>query len=175
MVAMPSDRALWAEFSFEPPTGAALDALYVARPELRSWIGGLLGVSIGGMVLGIVTAITGSHLFVWAGCLAVGALALAVLGWWALSQCQGSVFAAGPGTARVDDHGLLVRQGGADPVLLPWSSLRGWGETDKIIVLLPQARSGRPLHVIPATAIASSTDAAAFRELLHWHLGRPKP
>jgi hypothetical protein len=172
---MAAERALRAEFSYEPRTAAALDALYVARPELRGKIAALLGVSIAGMVLGLVTAVSGGHVFVWAGCIAFGALALAVLGWWALTQSQGSVFAVGPGTAYVDDHGLLVRPAAGEPTLLPWSSLRGWGETDTVIVLFPNVRTGRPLHIIPAAAVQSSDTAPVFRELLQWHLGKPKP
>jgi hypothetical protein len=172
---MPAERVLQAEFSYRPRAGAALDALYVAHPEMRGKIAALLGTSIAGMVLGLGTALTGGHLFVWATCLVLGTLALVVLGWWALAQSHGSVFLAGPGTAYVDDRGLLVRPAHAEPTLLPWSSLRGWGETDKVIVLFPNVRSGRPLHVIPSSAVESSNTAPIFRELLRWHLGKPKP
>jgi hypothetical protein len=171
---VPAERALEAEFSFEPHVGATLDALYVARPELRGKIAGLLGVSSAGMVAGVVTAIRGAHLFLWVGFLAFGALALGVLAWWALSQCHGSVFASGPGTVYADDHGLLVRPAGGEPARLPWSSLRGWVENERVVVLLPAGRSGRPLHAIPAGAIEASDSALVFRELLLWHLGKPK-
>jgi hypothetical protein len=108
------------------------------------------------------------------GCLAFGVLALALLGWWALMQGRGSAFAAGPGTVHVDDRGLLVRPTGSAPSLLPWSALRGWTENDKVLVLFPAGRSGRPLHVIPADAVATSDSALVFRDLLLWHLGKPK-
>jgi hypothetical protein len=216
---MPAERELRAEFTYRPRPGAAIDALYIAHPELRGKIMALLGVSITGMVLGLGTAVTGGQPVVWAACLALGSLALAMLGWWALAQSHGSVFAAGPGTVYVDDNGLLVRPahngplerpahagllvrpahngqlmrpahdgqlmrsayGGpgrsapAEPALLPWSSLRGWSETDKVIVLFPNVRCGRPLHVIPSRAVESSDTAPIFRELLRWHLGKPKP
>ena len=217
---MPAERALQAEFFYRPRPGAALDALYLAHPELRGKITALLGASIVGMVLGLGTAVTGGDLFVWAGCLVLGSLALVALGWWALTQSYGSVFVAGPGTVYADDNGLLVRpahsgplerpahsgplvrpahvgplehpahvgplvhtgQAGSlgrsartEPTLLPWSSLRGWSETNKVIVLFPNARSGRPLHVIPSAAVESSDTAPIFRELLRWHLGKPKP
>jgi hypothetical protein len=171
-VHMPAQRYVQAEFAFEPRTSAALDALYVARPEHRGRIAALLGASVAGMVLGVGAALTGAHLLVWAACLLLAALALAVLGWWALTQCHGSLFSAGPGTAFVDDHGLLVRVGGGHPVLLPWSTLRGWAQTEKVIVLLPHA--GRPLHVIMSAAVEAAGSSAAFRELLVWHLGQPK-
>jgi hypothetical protein len=170
-----AERALRAEFSYRPRTTAVLDALYVAHPEHRGRISGLLGAAIAGMILGIGTAVGGAHPLLWALCLAVAALALAVLGWWALIQCHGSVLTAGPGVVHVDDHGLLVRSHGAPPALVPWSSLRGWGETDKVIVLFPDTPTGRPLHVIPAAAVRTSASAAVFRELLQWHLGKPKP
>lgn len=187
---MSAERALQAKFFYQPRPGAVLDALYLAHPELRGKITALLGTSIVGMVLGLGTAVTGGDLFVWAGCLVLGSLALVALGWWALTQSYGSVFIAGPGTVYADDNGLLVRpaptgplaHGGlsthtaqAEPALLPWSSFRGWSETDKVIVLFPNVRSGRPLHVIPSTAVESSGTAPAFRELLRWHLGKPKP
>jgi hypothetical protein len=190
---MPAKPVLRAEFSYRPRPGAAIDALYVAHPELRGKIAALLGISIVGMVLGLGTAITGAQLFVWASCLVLGSLALVVLGWWAMAQSHGSVFVTGPGTVYVDDRGLLVRpahgdlsvrtaHGGpmarsayAEPTLLPWSSLRGWSETDKVIVLFPNVRRGRPLHVIPSCGVDSSDTAPIFRELLRWHLGKPKP
>lgn len=170
---MPAERALQAEFSYEPRVGATLDALYLARPELRDRIAALLGASLAGMLAGVVTAVGGAHLFVWLGCFAFGVLALLVLVWWALLQGRGSVFAAGPGTVHVDDAGLLVRQAGA-PTLMPWSSLRGWSENDRVIVLLPASTSGRPLHVIPAGAVEASATALVFRQLLEWHLGKAK-
>jgi|SRR5215470_13142918 len=198
---MPAERVLlWAEFSYQPRAAAAIDALYLAHPEMRGKITTLLGISVAGMVFGLGAAVIGGHLFAWAACLVLGSLALVVLGWWALTQSFGSVF-AGPGTVYVDDNGLLVRPAHGNPLgrsahggplgrpaydgplvrpahtaptLLPWSSLRGWGETDKVIVLFPNIRSGRPLHVIPASAVESSGAAPVFRELLRWHLGKPK-
>lgn len=172
---MAAERVLRAEFSHEPRAIAALDALYVARPDQRNTITGLLGVAIVGMILGVLTAIGGATVLLWAMCLVVAALALVALGWWAHAQCHGSVFGAGPASVHVDDHGLLVRPDGARPVLVPWSSLRGWGESDKVIVLFPDSPGGRPLHVIPASAVQSPAAAAVFRELLRWHLGKPKP
>ena len=163
-----------AEFSFEPHASTALDALYLARPELRGKVALLLGISIAGMVAGMVTAIAGADLAVWATFLAFGPLALMARGWWALMQCRGSVFAASPGTVYIDDHGLLVRPVSGEPSLLPWSTLRGWAESERIIVLLPCGRSGRPLHVIPASAVEASETALVFRDLLLWHLGKPK-
>lgn len=171
---MATEGVLRAEFSYRPRTADALDALYVAYPRQRDKISGLLGVSIIGALLGVVAAIAGAAVPVWVTCLMVAALALVALGWWALAQCRGSVFSAGPAMVHVDDRGLLVRPAGAHGALVPWSSLRGWGETDRVIVLFPGERSG-PLHVIPAAAVRSSESAAAFRELLQWHLGKPKP
>ena len=172
---MPAERDLRAEFSYRPRATAPIDALYLAHPELRGKIATLLGTAIAGMVLGLGTAVIGGQLLVWAACLVLGSLALVVLGWWGLAQSQGSVFAAGPGTVHVDDRGLLVSTANAEPTLLPWSSLRGWSETAKVIVLFPNVRCGRPLHVIPSAAIECSATAPIFRELLRWHLGRPKP
>jgi hypothetical protein len=171
---VPAERALQAEFSYEPRVSATLDALYVARPDLRDRIATLLGASLAGMLAGVVTAVSGAHLFVWLTCLAFGVLALLALVWWALLQGRGSVFAAGPGTVHADDCGLLVRQAGGSPTLMPWSSLRGWSENDRVIVLLPASVAGRPLHVIPAGAVESSDTAPVFRQLLEWHLGKAK-
>ena len=171
---MAADRVLRAEFSYRPRATAALDALYLARPQQRARIRGLLGTAIVGMVIGVLAAVSGAVVWLWAVCLVVAALALAVVGWWALTLCQGSVFGTGPGTVHVDDHGLLVRPAGGEPVLVAWSSLRGWAQTDTVVVLFPDTPSGRPLHVIPAPDVRISASAGVVRELLHWHLGRPR-
>ena len=182
---MTADRLLSTEFAYRPRTAAALDALYVARPGQRSRVAALLGVAIAGTVLGVVLAIAGAAVAVWGSWLVLAALALVVLGWWALTQCQGSVFAAGPGIVHIDDNGLRVHRAGAparpadapdgEPVLVPWSSLRGWGETDKVIVLFPAEPADRPLHVIRVADLPAGEPVRVVRELLHWHLGKPKP
>jgi len=168
-----TDRAEPVEFSFEPSTLAMFDAFYLAYPELRPRMAALLGVSVAGTAAGTLLAVAGADPVFWLGSFLVTVLALGVLGWWALSRCRGSVFAAGPGTARTDDQGLLVRPTDAKPTLLPWSALRGWVASDRLVVLLPGGRTRRPLHVIPTDVFDDEADAETFRDLLRWHLGQP--
>lgn len=163
-----------AEFSFEPRHFLVLDAVYLARPELRRRMMALLVLSGISLLATVVIAVAGAHLLLWLACLAVGLAALCMLAWWALGQTRGSVFVAGPATVHVDDHGLLVRHVGGEPSLLAWSALRAWGETPAALVLFPASRSGRPLHVIPAGDVERSDAAEDLRDLLRWHLGKPR-
>jgi hypothetical protein len=169
-----SDGAVAIEFSFQPRTLAAFDALYVVQPQRRVWIGLLLGVAVAGSFAGIAFAVAGSGAAIWLSCLAVAILALGGLTWWALLQIQGSPFAIGPGSVVVDDHGLQVRPTYSEPQLVEWLKLRGWARTDRFIVLLPDNEKGRPLHIIPLDSFDNESDLVAFKDLVRWHLGKPK-
>jgi hypothetical protein len=162
------------EFSFEPRNFAAFDALYVVKPQRRAKIGLLLGIAVAGAFAGVAFAVAGSGAGLWLPCLALAALALGTLAWWALSQLQGSPFAIGPGSVVADDHGLLVQPTYSVPQMIEWSKLRGWARTDKFIVLLPADPSGRPLHIIPLDSFDNDRDLTAFKDLVRWHLGKPK-
>jgi hypothetical protein len=162
------------EFSFQPRNFAAFDALYVVKPQRRAKIGLLLGVAVGGGFAGIAFALAGSGAGLWLTCLAIAVLSLGVLVWWALSQLQGSPFATGPGSVVVDDHGLLVRPTYSPQQMVEWSTLRGWARTEKFIVLLPKDPAGRPLHIIPLDSFGNEHTLNAFKDLVRWHLGKPK-
>jgi hypothetical protein len=159
------------DFAFEPSARAVFDGFYQAYPRWRRWMAALLGVSVAGTGGGVALLIAQARPAYWLSAFALAVLALLALAAWALSTCRGSVLASGPGTATADDTGLHVRPASGAPITLEWSALSTWADGDRVITLLPP--SGTPLHVIPLDVFPD--EAAAFRILLHHHLGAPTP